>query len=291
MTDLVPFEGVGIRSDLHEGQRWFSVVDVIGILTGSVDPSKYWSVVKRRDAAEAKKEGGVGQLSTVCRKFKFLAPDGKMRATDCATPEGLLRIIQSVPSPKAEPLKLWLAQVGYERIQEDQDPELAINRAKDQFRAMGMPEELVALRLDGIQERQRLTDEWKARGVQDGREYGILTAIIAEQAVGKRPSDHKVMKGLKMGENLRDNMTPMEMLLTQLGEAATTEITRAKDAQGFRQNEATAREGGGIAGKARRDIEAATGKPVATGESPLKEARKRLQAPKTMPPPAPSDES
>lgn len=277
MVDLIQYEGAGVRREWHDDQWWFSVVDVVGILTGTPNPRRYWNQMKKRDETEAAKEGVKGQLSAICVQLKLPSADGKRYATDCATPEGLLRIIQSIPSPRVEPFKRWLAKVGYERIQEDQNPELAINRAKDQYRSMGMPEELIGLRLDGIQQRQALTDEWKARGIKEGREYGILTAIIAELAVGLKPGDHKELKGLKSGDNLRDHMTRMEMLLTQLGEAATTEITRAEDATGFHQNQQTARKGGAIAERARKEIEAATGKQVASGESPLKEAQKRLK--------------
>lgn len=284
MTDLIQFEEAGIRCEDVEDQRYFSIVDIIGVLTGSSDPKRYWSDMKRRDEADAKKEGGSGQLYANCVRLKMRSPDGKMRLTDCATAEGVLRIIQSIPSPKAEPFKQWLAKVGYERMQEMQDPELAIDRAKEMYRAMGMPEELIGVRLDMVQERQRLTDEWKKRGVKEGQQFAILTALIAERAIGLKPGDHKALKNLKKSENLRDHMTGMEMLLTQLGEAATTEITKARNAQGFAANQSTAKEGGNIAKEAREQIERATGKPIASGDSPLKEAQWRIQS--TKPPTA-----
>lgn len=202
---------------------------------------------------------------TTCTPLALLAPDGKMRETNCANTEGLFRIIQSIPSPKAEPFKRWLAQVGYERVKEIENPELASARARELYQAKGYPQAWIEKRLRSISVRGELTDEWKARGVAEGREYSILTAEIARATFGVTPGEHSQIKGLdvvKTGNNLRDHMTDLELIFTMLGEASTTEIARRSDALGFDENRTSAKEGGKIAGNARKALEAKTGKKV-----------------------------
>ena len=196
------------------------------------------------------------------------SPDGKMRETDCANTETMFRIIQTIPSPKAEPFKRWLAKVGYERVQEIENPELATKRTKALYKAKGYSEDWIEKRMRGIAIREELTDEWKKREVKEKREYEILTAEIAKAAFGVTPSQHKSLKGLKR-ENLRDHMTDLELIFSMLGEAATTEITRVDDAKGFQESKHSARKGGGVAGKARKDLEQKTGKRVVSHENYL----------------------
>ena len=267
------FQEQAIRRQWHQSQWWFSVIDVVGVLSGSNTARRYWSDLKRKLALEADSE----QLYEKIVQLKLAAPDGKQRETDCADTEGLLRIIQSIPSPKAEPFKRWLAKVGYERIQEIENPELASARARALYEAKGYPKPWIEKRLRSIAIRGELTDEWKQRGVQEGREYAILTSEIATATFGVTPEGHKKIKGLaklKAGDNLRDHMTDLELIFTMLGEAGTTEIARRKDAQGFPANRRSAREGGTIAGNARKALEAKTGAPVVSASSNL-----ALQAP------------
>lgn len=274
MSNIQIFEAKEIRSFWDEAeQRWyFAVTDVIVALTDSKNPRVYWSQLKRRE-----KEAS-GQLFTFCKQFKLKAPDGKMRETDCADVEGIFRIIQSVPSPKAEPFKQWLAQVGRERLEEVENPELAAERMKELYRAKGYDEEWIEKRLQSIVVRNELTDEWQQRGVQPGIEYGLLTSEISLGTFNITPTEHKKLKSLKR-ENLRDHMTPLELILTMLGEATTTEIARAEDAQGFGENKQAARRGGQAAGRARQAIEAETGKPVVTPQNylPSPKEQKRLE--------------
>ena len=269
---LVVFKGKEIRRTLHNNEWWFSVVDVCGVLTESADPGAYWRKLKQR----LKEEGG--EAVTFCHGMKLLAPDGKQRETDCATTEGLFRIIQSIPSPKAEPFKRWLAKVGYERVQEIEDPELASKRTKALYRAKGYSEAWIEKRLRGIAVRAELTDEWKGRDVGGEPEYAILTAEISKAAFGLTPAEYKEFKGLER-ENLRDHMTDLELIFSMLGEAATTEIARKQDAQGFGENRIAARKGGSIAGDARERLEEETGEKVITTENYLDEpeSRKRLR--------------
>ncbi len=209
---------------------------------------------------------------TFCHGLKLLAPDGKQRETDCANTEGLFRIIKSIPSPKAEPFKRWLAQVGYERVKEIENPELASARARDFYQAKGYPQAWIEKRLRSIAVRGELTDEWKARGVAEGKEHSILTAEIARATFGVTPSEHSQLKNLdqvKTGNNLRDHMTDLEMIFTKLGEASTTEIARRSDALGFVDNRTSARQGGTIAGNARKALEAKTGNKVVSGANYL----------------------
>ena len=274
---IVLFEEKHVRRvwDEKTGKWYFSIVDVCSILTDQPTHDrarKYWSVLKTR----LKKEGN--EPTTICSQLKMPTADGKMRLTDCADAEGLLRIIQSIPSPKAEPFKLWLAKVGYERMQEIEDPELAAKRMHDIYLAKGYSEEWTALRMRGIATREILTDEWKNRGITETRDYSILTAEISNAAFGMTPSEYKKFKGLdKPNENLRDHMTDLELIFSQLSEAATTEIAKNRDAQGFAENKDAAVRGGKIAGNARKDLEVQTGQPVSTRDNyrHLAESKKR----------------
>ena len=207
---LVVFQEKEIRRTWHNDEWWFSVSDIVGVLSDSKDSKAYWRKLKQRES----------QLVTICHGLKLPAKDGKMRKEDCANTEGMFRIIQSIPSPKAEPFKQWLAKVGYERIQEIENPELAAERARSYYRDLGYSEDWIAKRLQGIEIRGKLTDEWKERGVQEGKEYSILTAEISRATFGKTPSQYKDFKGLKR-ENLRDHMTDLELIFSMLGETAT----------------------------------------------------------------------
>ena len=261
-TKIAVFKGKGIRKTVHKNEWWFSVIDVCGALTESPDAGAYWRKLKQR----LKEEGS--EVVTFCHGLKLEAPDGKMRDTDCANTEGIFRIIQSIPSPKAEPFKRWLAKVGYERVQEIEDPELGTKRTRALYKAKGYSDDWIEKRMRGIAIREDLTDEWKNREVKQKREYEILTAEIAKAAFGITPGQHKKFKGLKR-ENLRDHMTDLELIFSMLGEAATTEITRTDDARGFDENKKSARKGGEVAGKARTDLEQKTGKRVVTRENYL----------------------
>jgi hypothetical protein len=265
---IVIFQEQAIRRAWHENEWWFSVIDVIGVLSESSNANRYWSDLKRKLAQEA----GSGQPYEKIVRLKLTAPDGKQRETDCASTEILFRIIQSIPSPKAEPFKRWLAQVGYERVKEIEDPELASARARELYEAKGYPKDWIEKRMRSIAIRGALTDEWKERGVAEGREYAILTAEIARATFGVTPGAHKKLKGLeqvKTGNNLRDHMTDLELIFTMLGEAGTTEIARRKDAQGFADNRTAAKEGGAVAGNARKELEAKTGVPVMSRQNYL----------------------
>jgi DNA-damage-inducible protein D len=267
--DLQPvqFENYNIRRtwDEETEQWWFAVVDVIEALTESRKPRDYWYRMKRR----VEEREGI-ELSTICRQFKLKAPNGRLYETECANTEGMLRIIQSIPSPKAEPFKRWLAQVGHERLQEVENPELTIEHLKELYRAKGYTEDWIERRLQSIVTRNELTDEWRQRDVQEGREFAILTAEIARETFGISPTEHKQAKKLKR-ENLRDHMTGLELAFTILGEAATTEITRQDDAQGFVENQISAQKGGRIAGNARQELEKETGKPIVSSTNYLEQ--------------------
>ncbi|MDD2810161.1 Bro-N domain-containing protein [Rhodoferax sp.] len=256
---IAVFQETNIRRIWHNEEWWFSVVDVCAVLTESPDAGAYWRKLKQRLNAEG------SQPVTFCHGLKLLASDGKQRETDCANTEGLFRIIQSIPSPKAEPFKRWLAQVGYERVKEIENPELASARARELYQAKGYPQAWIEKRLRSISVRGELTDEWKARGVAEGKEYSVLTAEIAKATFGVTPSEHSQLKSLdqvKTGNNLRDHMTDLELIFTMLGEASTTEIARRADAQGFAENRTSAKQGGKIAGNACKALEAKTGKSV-----------------------------
>ena len=256
------FEDKRIRTawDEEKEEWYFSIVDVVAVLTDSPNPQTYWRVLKKR----LKDEGN--ETVTSCNGLKMTAADGKRRMTDVADTEQLLRIIQSIPSPKAEPFKLWLAQVGRERIEETIDPELTIERALETYLKKGYTREWINQRLQAIQVRKELTDEWDARGVQKGVEYAILTDEISRAWSGMSTRQYKNLKGLKK-ENLRDNMTTLELVLNMLAEATTTEISKQKAPSTFSENIAVAREGGEAAGIARKAVEERTGVPVITSKN------------------------
>ncbi|MBI5272403.1 MAG: Bro-N domain-containing protein [Chlamydiia bacterium] len=256
-SKIAIFRGKQIRKALYQDEWYFSIIDVVEVLTESTYANRYWSDLKIQ---LSEKEGFV-QLYEKIVRLKLEAPDKKMRETDTANTETLFRIIQSIPSPKAEPFKRWLAKIGYERIQEIEDPELAAKRSRAIYKAKGYPDDWIEKRMRGIAIREQLTNEWEKRGVKEDREYAILTAEIAEAIFGLKPSDHKKLKGLQK-QNLRDHMTDLELIFTMLGEASTTEIAVRKDAQGFRQNKKAAKEGGEIAGDARRALEKKSGHKV-----------------------------
>lgn len=254
------FEDQKIRTawDAEKEEWYFSIIDVISVLTGTANPRRYWSDLKRKLKAE-----GANELYEKIVQLKMLSSDGKRYKTDVANTEQLLRIIQSIPSPKAEPFKAWLAMVGKERIEETIDPEQAIDRALDAYLKKGYSEEWIHQRLLAIRIRNELTDEWKKRGVQKGKEYAILTDEISRAWSGKTTGQYKRLKGLTK-ENLRDNMTDLELVLTMLAEASTTDISKTAKPQTFEENKQVAKRGGKVAGIARQALEAETGKPVIT---------------------------
>ncbi len=275
MTDemtgkLVVFKGKQIRRVLHKGEWFFALVDIVEALTDSVDPQGYIKDMRRRDPELSK---GWGQIAT---PLLIETPGGKQKI-NCVTAEGAFRVIQSIPSPKAEPFKRWLAKVGYERVQEIENPELASQRARALYKAKGYPDAWIEKRMRSIAIREELTEEWQERGVKEDREYSILTAEISKATFGLTPSEYKRVKGLKR-ENLRDHMNDLELIFSMLGEASTTEITRTHDAQGFDENKDAAREGGKIAGNARKALEAKSGKKVVSKEKffPGRTAKGRL---------------
>ncbi len=272
-TNIAIFRGKEIRKTIHKNEWWFSIIDMVGVLTGSERPRKYWNDLKKKLSAE-----GYDELSEKIGQLKIQAADGKYYETDCANTETMFRIIQSIPSPKAEPFKRWLAKVGYERVQEIEDPELGTKRTRALYKAKGYSDDWIEKRMRGIAIREELTEEWKNRDVKQEREYAILTAEIAKAAFGVTPGEHKHLKGLKR-ENLRDHMNDLELIFSMLGEAATTEITRVDDAQGFDESKTAARKGGEVAGTARKDLEKKTGKRVVSPENYLDEpeSRKRIK--------------
>lgn len=261
-NQLQLFENKEIRTAWdEEREEWcFSVVDVVAVLTNSPNPQTYWRVMKKR----LKDEGN--ETVTKCNALKMTAADGKKRLTDVATTEQLLRIIQSIPSPKAEPFKLWLAEVGRERIEETIDPELTIDRALETYLKKGYSREWINQRLQAIQVRKELTDEWQDRGVQKGVEFAILTDEITRAWSGMTTRQYKKLKGLKK-ENLRDNMTTLEIVLNMLAEATTTELSKVHQPQGFEENREIAKRGGSYAGETRKSIEADTGRSIITSEN------------------------
>jgi DNA-damage-inducible protein D len=272
-TNIAIFRGKEVRKTIHENEWWFSIIDVVEALTGTERPRKYWSDLKKKLLEE-----GYVQLSEKIGQLKLQSSDGKRYETDCANTETMFRIIQSIPSPKAEPFKRWLAKVGYERVQEIEDPELSTKRTRAIYKAKGYSDDWIEKRMRGIAIREELTDEWKNRQVKQEQEYAILTAEIAKAAFGVTPGEHKQLKGLKR-ENLRDHMNDLELIFSMLGEAATTEITRVDDVQGFDESKIAARKGGEVAGTARKDLEKKTGKRVVSQENYLDEpeSRKRLK--------------
>ncbi len=263
MNEIKLYENKKIRStwDDEKGEWYFSVVDVVGVLTESEDPGNYWKVLKKR----LKDEGR--ELVTICNQLKMKShKDGKMYKTDVADMQGIFRIIQSIPSPKAEPFKMWLAEVGKERIDETLDPEQTIDRALETYLKKGYSKEWINQRLQSIQVRKELTDVWENHGIKKGVEYAILTDEITKAWSGMTTKGYKQLKGLKK-ENLRDNMTTLEIVLNMLAEATTTEITKTMNPMGLEENKVVAKRGGSIAGNARKEIEQETGKPVITSKN------------------------
>jgi len=267
-TKIAIFKGKEVRKTIYNNEWWLSVIDVVAVLTDSVDAGAYWRKLKQR----LKEENS--EVVTFCHGLKLKSSDGKKYETDCSNTEGIFRIIQSIPSPKAEPFKRWLAKVGYERVKEIEDPELATKRTRALYKAKGYDEDWIEKRMRGIAIRETLTDEWQKRGVKQGREYAILTAEISKAAFGMTPSEYKKFKGLKR-ENLRDHMDDLELIFNMLGEAATTEIAKNKGTQGYNENKDATRKGGSVAGKARKDLEKKSGKKVSTKANYLDEPQSR----------------
>ena len=273
---LIVFQDKKIRRTWHQNQWFFSVVDVISALTDSPTPRQYWGKVKEREFIQL-------ELSPIWVQLKLESADGKKYETDCANTKSLFRIIQSIPSRKAEPFKLWLAKVGYERVQEIENPELAQERMKELYEQKGYSKSWIDKRLRGIAVRQDLTDEWEKRGIESQEDFSILTAEISKATFGMTPSEYKKFKGLTK-ENLRDHMGDLELIFTMLGEASTAEIERVKDPNSFIGHKKVSKEGGYVAKKARLDLESRTKKPVISKENyleePEKEKRRRLPEPK-----------
>jgi len=264
-TKIAVFRGKQVRRTIHKNEWVFSVIDVISVLTESKDPRTYWKVLKHRLSKE-----GSNQTVTNCNQLKMKATDGKMRMTDVANTENLFRIIQSIPSPKAEPLKRWLAKVGYERVQEIEDPELATKRTKALYKAKGYSDNWIEKRMRGIAIREELTDEWDKREIKEQKEYAILTSEISKAAFGITPSEYKNLKGLKR-ENLRDHMNDLELIFSMLDEASTTEITKNRNVRGFPEAKKAAKNGGDVAGKARKDLEQKSDRKVVSKQNYLEE--------------------
>ena len=264
---LVVFQGKKIRRAWHNKEWYFSIIDIVAALTDSPTPRQYWGKVKDREFVKL-------ELSPIWVQLKLISADGKMYDTDCANTESMFRIIQSIPSKKAEPFKRWLAKVGYERVQEIENPELAQKRMKELYKQKGYSEDWVEKRVRGIAIRDELTDEWKKRDVKTEREYSILTAEISKATFGMTPSEYKKFKGLKK-ENLRDHMNDLELIFTMLGEASTTRIAKDKDAQGFIENKEAAKKGGIVAGVARKELEQQSVRKVSTPENYLSEPEKK----------------
>lgn len=248
-TKIAIFKNKKIRKTIHNNEWWFSVVDVIEALTNSDNPRIYWGVMKARLDKEDN-----AQLFTICKQLKLESSDGKKYATDCANTEGIFRIVQSIPSPKAEPFKRWLAKVGYERVQEIENPELGQRRTRMLYKLKGYPDDWIENRMRGIVIREELTDEWKNRGAENNKDYEILTAEISKATFGVTPNEYKKLKGLKR-ENLRDHMDDFELIFTMLGERSTTEIHRTENSKGIPKLRSDAKAGGKIAGDARKQLE------------------------------------
>ncbi|EKE05137.1 MAG: hypothetical protein ACD_19C00426G0159 [uncultured bacterium] len=268
-TKIAIFKGKKVRKVIFQNEWWFSVIDVVEALVETDRPRKYWNDLKTKVIRE-----GYVELSDKIGQLKLPSSDGKMYETDCANTETIFRIIQTMPSPKAEPFKRWLAKVGYERVQEIEDPELATKRTRAIYKAKGYPDSWIEKRMRGIEIRETLTDQWKKRHVGEDREYAILTAEISQATFGMTPSEYKKFKGLKR-ENLRDHMNDLELIFSMLGEASTTEIAKNKDAQGFSENKQAAQLGGTVAGSARKDLEQKSGKKVSTKRNYLSLTEKK----------------
>jgi len=264
ITKIAVFKGKKVRKTIYKNEWWFSVIDIIEVLTSTERPRKYWNDLKKKLADE-----GYFEVSENIGQLKLLANDGKKYLTDCANTETIFRIVQSIPSPKAEPFKRWLARVGYERVKEIEDPELATKRTRALYKAKGFSDAWIERRMRGIEVRETLTGEWDKRSAETDKEYAILTAEISKATFGMTPSQYKKFKGIKR-ENLRDHMEDLELILTMLGEATTTKITRDRNSKGFTPLRQDAKEGGEVAGSARKDIEKRTGKLVSTQTNFLK---------------------
>lgn len=257
---LIVFQDKKIRRLWHDNQWFYSVVDIVAVLTESDNPTTYWRVLKHREP----------QLVTICNGLRMPAEDGKMRYTDCVNTKNAFRLIQSIPSKKAEPFKMWFAQVANERIEEIENPELAQDRVKEYYELKGYPKEWIDKRLRGIAIRQELSDEWKDRGVQEEKNFAILTNEISKATFGKTVGEYKHFKGLRRpNQNLRDHMTDWELILNMVGEKATTDITIAKDAKGFPRLKQTAKEGGNIAKNTRKELEQKIGKSLVSKKNYL----------------------
>jgi DNA-damage-inducible protein D len=262
--NLTPFEGgEKIRKVWHREEWWFSIIDVIQVLTDSASPKTYWGMMKKRES----------QPFTNCEQLKMIAHDGKNRLTDCANTEGVLRIVMSIPSPKAEPLKQWMAQVSTERIEETENPELGFERLTEIYKSKGYTDEWIERRIEAHKARKRLTDEWQNRGILEKNDYSILTAVIAKGTFGLTPSEHSDLKGIG-NKNLRDHMTPLELIFTALGEEVTRSLAIKEDAQGFNENHDVAVQGGRMAGKFRKETEA-KGVEVVSKKNYLKESKQK----------------
>jgi hypothetical protein len=272
-TKIAVFKGKEIRKVIHNDEWWFSIIDVIEALTDSGRPRKYWSDLKKKLEKE-----GYSELSEKIGQLKLQSQDGKQYLTDCANTETVFRVIQTIPSPKAEPFKRWLARVGYERVQEIENPELASQRTRAIYKAKGYSDGWIERRMRGIAVRDELTDEWKKRGVREDSEYSILTAEISKATFGMTPTEYQKFKGLKR-QNLRDHMTDLELIFSMLGEAATTEIARKRDAVGFVPNKQAAHEGGEVAGEARENLEKRTGRRVVSRQNYLQEPQSKKALP------------
>ncbi|HBC45360.1 MAG: hypothetical protein UX08_C0008G0011 [Candidatus Collierbacteria bacterium GW2011_GWB1_45_35] len=268
-TRIAIFQKKEIRKIIYKNEWWFSIVDIVQALTGTERPRKYWSDLKKKLEIE-----GYFEVSEKIGQLKMIAPDGKIRMTDCADSETLFRIVQSIPSPKAEPFKRWLAKVGYERIQEIEDPELATKRTRSLYKAKGYPDSWIEKRVRGIAIREELTEEWQNRGVKVQRDYEILTSEISKATFGVTPSEYKQIKGLER-ENLRDHMDDFELIFTMLGERTTTEIHRTENSRGVSKLKNDAREGGEIAGGAREKLEERLGRSIVTKNNFLPQKKKK----------------
>jgi len=268
-TKISLFKGKKVRKTLYKNEWWFSVIDVIAILTDSKNPNDYWYRMKVRVKSE-----DLVELSTICRQLKLGSSDNKKYETDCADIEGMFRIIQSIPSPKAEPFKRWLARVGFERVQEIENPELATKRTRVLYKLKGYSDDWIEKRMRGIAIRDELTDEWQKRGAQEQRDYEILTAEISKASFDVTPSEYKKLKGLKR-ENLRDHMDDFELIFTMLGERSTTEIHRNEDSKGVVKLKQDARAGGSIAGNARKELEKKLGRSVVSKKNYLKKPQNK----------------
>ncbi len=272
MSNIKLFESKQIRSVWDEAeQKWyFSVQDVIEVLTETVDAKDYIKKMKRRDPVLNSNWG------TICPLVEMQASDGRRRKIQASDTKGLLRIIQSIPSPKAEPFKLWLAQVGADRLEEIENPELAAQRTRELYKLKGYPEDWIEKRMRSIAIREELTEEWKNHGVKEHVEYAILTSEISKATFGLTPAEYKNVKGLK-SQNLRDHMTDLELIFSMLGEASTTAIVKAQNPEGFDENKKTARQGGTVAGNARKELESKTGRKVVSDKNYLPESQKKKQ--------------